>query len=190
MPPIIRGVEEVFGGLPPRASSSAMRAKSALICFRSSSIVACSELFCSRRSLLCSKRSLFCSKSSSIFANSDSNNLFWLSASSESIPSGGIPSLNHDAITGHRGTHRMLRARGKRDSGVSNYLIMYCVLSSDDGEPGLNVGAACPCATSGEARIKAAIVAETPLLFLAEERRMRTSQSCFPIGALVHRHFG
>jgi hypothetical protein len=45
----------------------------------------------------------------------------WLSALSESILSGGIPSLNHDAITWHRGTQRMLRAGGQRDSGVSNY---------------------------------------------------------------------
>src|SRR5215472_419235 len=97
----------VFGGLPPRPSNSAIRA-------RSSSILARSELFCSRRSL-------FCSKSSSILFSSDSTNPFWLSALSESILSGGIPSLNHDEIPWHRGTQRMLRARGKDDSGVSNY---------------------------------------------------------------------
>src|SRR5262244_4378869 len=91
-----------------------MRARSVLICLRSSSILTWSELFCSRRSL-------FCSKSSSILFSSDSTNPFWLSALSESILSGGIPSLNHDAITWHRGTQRMLRARGQRDSGVSNY---------------------------------------------------------------------
>src|SRR5262249_31543820 len=100
--------------LPARPSSSAMRARSVLICLRSSSILTWSELFCSRRSL-------FCSKSSSILFSSDSTNPFWLSALSESILSGGIPSLNHDAITWHRGTQRMLRARGQRDSGVSNY---------------------------------------------------------------------
>src|SRR5215470_8189367 len=104
----------VFGGLPARPSSSAMRARSVLICLRSSSILTWSELFCSRRSL-------FCSKSSSILFSSDSTNPFWLSALSESILSGGIPSLNHDAIPWHRGTQRMLRARGKDDSGVSNY---------------------------------------------------------------------
>src|SRR5262249_38579490 len=102
--------------LPARPSSSAMRARSVLICLRSSSILTWSELFCSRRSL-------FCSKSSSILFSSDSTNPFWLSALSESILSGGIPSLNHDAITWHRGTQRMLRARGQRDSGVSNYRV-------------------------------------------------------------------
>src|SRR5262249_31839671 len=100
----------VFGGLPPRPSNSAIRA-------RSSSILARSELFCSRRSL-------FCSKSSSILFSSDSTTPFWLSALSESILSGGIPSLNHDGIPWHRGTQRMLRARGKDDSGVSNYDIV------------------------------------------------------------------
>src|SRR5262249_34408488 len=58
---------------------------------------------------------------SSILFSSDSTNPFWLSALSESILSGGIPSLNHDEIPWHRGTQRMLRARGKDDSGVSNY---------------------------------------------------------------------
>jgi len=56
----------VFGGLPARPSSSAMRASS----------------------------TLFCSTRSSIFASRDSTSPFRLSALSESIPSGGIPSLN------------------------------------------------------------------------------------------------
>ena len=90
----------VFGGLPARASSSAIRARSALMCSRSF---------------------LFWSDSSSIFRSNDRTSDFRLSPLSESIPSGGIPSLNHDAITWHRGTQRMLRARGQRDSGVSNY---------------------------------------------------------------------
>src|SRR5262249_19810766 len=116
--------------LPARPSSSAMRARSVLICLRSSSILTWSELFCSRRSL-------FCSKSSSILFSSDSTNPFWLSALSESILSGGIPSLNHDAITWHRGTQRMLRARGQRDSGVSNYV--YAYLAQPDQSPASRV---------------------------------------------------
>ena len=75
--------EGVFGGLPERPSSSAIRARSALICLRSSSIVACSELFLS--------------ESSSILRSSDRTSDFTLSALSESIPSGGIPRVNQTA---------------------------------------------------------------------------------------------
>jgi hypothetical protein len=54
---------------------------------------------------------LFCSTRSSIFASRDRTSLFRLSASSESIPSGGIPSLNQTAPTRsmphfRRGLHR------------------------------------------------------------------------------------
>jgi len=61
----------VFGGLPARPSSSAMRASSTLVC----------------------------SPRPSIFASRDSTSPFRLSALSESIPSGGIPSLNQTIPT-------------------------------------------------------------------------------------------
>jgi len=54
---------------------------------------------------------------------------FRVLASSESIPSGGIPSLNHDAIPWHRGTQRIVPAGGQDDSGVSSYLVSHLSLS-------------------------------------------------------------
>jgi hypothetical protein len=65
-----------------------MRARRVLISLRSSSILTWSELFWS--------------ESSSVLESSDSTRPFSLSALSESILSGGIPSLNHDAIDWHR----------------------------------------------------------------------------------------
>jgi hypothetical protein len=53
---------------------------------------------------------------------SDSTRPFRLSAPSESTLSGGIPSLNHDAIDWHRGIQRMFRTRGQYDSGVSKHV--------------------------------------------------------------------
>jgi hypothetical protein len=68
----------VFGGLPERPSSSAIRA-------RSSSILA--------------RSAVFWPASSSILVSSDSTSPFRLSASSESILPGDIPSLNQTSPT-------------------------------------------------------------------------------------------
>src|SRR5262249_56051589 len=67
--PVEGGCDEfvgVFGGLPARASSSAIRTRSAL---------------------MCSRRFLFWSDSSSIFRSNDRTSDFRLSPLSESIPS-------------------------------------------------------------------------------------------------------